>query len=340
MNGTQSNVLLELKDLYKHYTVKRSFLTKALTRYKDISVKAVDGVSLQVGKKQTVGLVGESGCGKTTLGRTVIRLQEPTGGQILYGGRDVTGFRGNELKQYRHKMQMVFQNPYASLNPRKTVRDIIGTPLRNRGVGEPARREEIIADLLDRVGLSPRHINLYPHQFSGGQRQRIGIARALAMQPEFIVADEPVSALDVSVQAQIINLLEELQDEFDLTYLFIAHDLSVIFYISDVVAVMYLGRIVEMAATEELFAHPLHPYTKALLSAIPVVEKEARRERIILEGTVPSPINPPRGCRFHTRCFNRRGEICRSEVPVWQEVAPGHWVACHHYTGGSTEVVQ
>lgn len=340
MNEPQNGILLELKDLYKQFTIKRSFLTKALTKHKDIKVKAVDGVSLKVGKKQTVGLVGESGCGKTTLGRTVIRLQEPTGGQILYAGRDVTEFKGNELTQYRQKMQMVFQNPYASLNPRKTVRDIIGTPLKNRGIREPARREGIIMDLLGRVGLSPRHISLYPHQFSGGQRQRIGIARALAMQPEFIVADEPVSALDVSVQAQIINLLEELQNEFDLTYLFIAHDLSVIFYISDLVAVMYLGRIVEMAPTEELFNHPLHPYTQALLSAIPVIEKDARRERIILEGTVPSPINPPSGCRFHTRCFNRHGKSCGTEAPVWQEVASGHWVACHHYTGGRTEVVQ
>lgn len=340
MNQQKNGALLELKDLYKYYTVKRSFLTKTLTKHKDIKVQAVDGVSLRVGKKQTIGLVGESGCGKTTLGRTVIRLQEPTGGQILYDGQDVTGFNGNELKKYRQKMQMIFQNPYASLNPRKTVRDIIGTPLKNRGVRAPARREEIILDLLDRVGLSPRHINLYPHQFSGGQRQRIGIARALAMQPEFIVADEPVSALDVSVQAQIINLLEELQDEFDLTYLFIAHDLSVIFYISDLVAVMYLGRIVEMASTEELFNHPLHPYTQALLLAIPVVEKDARRERVILEGTVPSPINPPPGCRFHTRCFNRQGKACGGEEPVWQEVASGHWVACHHYAGGRTEVAK
>lgn len=340
MNNPRNGVLLELKDLYKYYTVRRSFLTKTLTRHTDIQVKAVDGISLKVSRKKTIGLVGESGCGKTTLGRTVIRLQEPTGGQILYDGRDVTGFGGGDLKQYRQKMQMVFQNPYASLNPRKTVRDIIGTPLRNRGIREPARREEIILDLLNRVGLSPRHINLYPHQFSGGQRQRIGIARALAMQPEFIVADEPVSALDVSVQAQIINLLEELQEEFELTYLFIAHDLSVIFYISDMVAVMYLGRIVEMAPTEELFEHPLHPYTQALLSAIPVVDKESRRKRIILEGTVPSPINPPPGCRFHTRCFDLRGKKCGSDEPVWQEVAPGHWVACHHYTGGRTEVIQ
>lgn len=336
MNDPRQGVLLEIKDLCKYYTVKRSLLTKLLTKYKDLYVKAVDGVNLRVKRKQTVGLVGESGCGKTSLGRTVIRLQDPTRGQILYGGQDVAGFGGSELSRYRHKMQMVFQNPYASLNPRKTVRDIIGTPLKNRGVREPARREEIILDLLEKVGLSPRHINLYPHQFSGGQRQRIGIARALAMQPEFIVADEPVSALDVSVQAQIINLLEELQEEYELTYLFIAHDLSVIFYISDVVAVMYLGKMVEMAPTRELFRHPLHPYTQALLSAIPVIDKEARRERIILEGTVPSPIDPPPGCRFHTRCHNLRGERCRRDDPPWLEAAPGHWVACHHYTGEGT----
>ena len=333
VTNPQQEVLLEVKNLHKYYTIKQSYLTKLLTRHKDINVQAVDGINLRVGKKQTIGLVGESGCGKTSLGRTIIRLQDPTQGQIIYAGKDVTRLQGEQLNQYRHKMQMVFQNPYASLNPRKTVRDIVGIPLKNRGVKEPTGREEIVYDLLQKVGLSPRHINLYPHQFSGGQRQRIGIARALAMQPEFIVADEPVSALDVSVQAQIINLLEELQDEFDLTYLFIAHDLSVIFYISDAVAVMYLGKIVEMASTRELFKHPLHPYTQALLSAIPVVDREARRERMILSGTVPSPINPPSGCRFHTRCFNKRGDCCSEDEPVWREVAPGHWVACHHYTG-------
>ncbi len=333
MTNPQQEVLLEVKNLHKYYTIKQSYLTKLLTRHKDISVQAVDGINLRVGKKQTIGLVGESGCGKTSLGRTIIRLQDPTQGQIIYDGEDVTKLHGEQLNQYRHKMQMVFQNPYASLNPRKTVRDIVGIPLKNRGVKEPMRREEIVYDLLQKVGLSPRHINLYPHQFSGGQRQRIGIARALAMQPEFIVADEPVSALDVSVQAQIINLLEELQDEFDLTYLFIAHDLSVIFYISDAVAVMYLGKIVEMASTRELFEHPLHPYTQALLSAIPVVDREARRDRMILSGTVPSPINPPPGCRFHTRCFNKRGGCCNEKEPAWREVAPEHWVACHHYTG-------
>jgi len=324
LNNLSNGALLEVKNLRKYFTIRRSFLTKMLTKYGDLCVQAVDGVSFKVNKKQTIGLVGESGCGKTTLGRTILRL---------LNGEDVTALSGSRLNKYRQRAQIVFQNPYASLNPRKTVRDIVGTPLKNKGIREPAAREEMILELLEKVGLSPRHINLYPHQFSGGQRQRIGIARALAMQPEFIVADEPVSALDVSVQAQIINLLEELQDEFDLTYLFIAHDLSVIYYISDLVAVMYLGKIVEMAPTQELFDHPLHPYTKALLSAVPVIEKELRRERIILEGTVPSPINPPSGCRFHTRCFQIKGKNCSEEEPVWCEVAPAHWVACHHYTG-------
>lgn len=333
MSNLSNGTLLEVKDLKKYFTIKRSFLTKMLTKHDDICVQAVDGVSFKVDKKQTVGLVGESGCGKTTLGRTVLKLQEATEGKIYFKGEDVTAFSGKKLNKYRQKAQIVFQNPYASLNPRKTVRDIVGTPLKNRGIREPLVREEMVLDLLEKVGLSPRHINLYPHQFSGGQRQRIGIARALAMQPEFVVADEPVSALDVSVQAQIINLLEELQEEFNLTYLFIAHDLSVIYYISDLVAVMYLGKIVEMASTQELFDHPLHPYTKALLSAVPVIEKESRRERIILEGTVPSPINPPSGCRFHTRCFQLKGKECSGEEPAWREVAPKHWVACHHYTG-------
>jgi len=297
-------------------------------------VQAVSGVDLQVAKKQTIGLVGESGCGKSTLGRTIIRLHDPTSGRILYDNQEVTTISGRELNQYRRRMQMIFQNPYASLNPRKTVGDIIGIPLKNRGMRNLSERKEVIQDLIQRVGLSRRHVNLYPHQFSGGQRQRIGIARALAMQPEFIVADEPVSALDVSVQAQIINLMEDLREQYDLTYLFISHDLSVIYYISDEVVVMYLGRIVETAHTEELFKHPLHPYTKALMSAIPVIDKNSRRKRILLEGTVSSPIDPPSGCRFHPRCFEMLGRVCIQEEPLMQEVSPDHWVACHLYNGG------
>lgn len=337
MNDHPRNVLLELKDLYKHFTLKRSYLTKILTKQKDICVHAVSGVSLKIRKKQTIGLVGESGCGKSTLGRTIIRLHDLTSGRINFDGRDVSNINGDELKKYRHRMQMIFQNPYASLNPRKTVGDIIGIPLKNQGIKNQAERNEIVHDLIHRVGLSRRHINLYPHMFSGGQRQRIGIARALAMKPDFVVADEPVSALDVSVQAQIINLMEELREEFELTYLFISHDLSVIYYISDVVVVMYLGKFVEMAPTTELFKQPMHPYTKALMSAIPVIDRETRSKRILLEGTVSSPIDPPTGCRFHPRCFEMTGKRCSREEPVWQEVAPEHWVACHHHTGGRQE---
>ncbi len=326
--------LLELKDLHKHFLIRRSLLTKLLTGHRDVNVQAVSGVDLQVAKKQTIGLVGESGCGKSTLGRTIIRLHDPTSGRILYDNQEVTTISGRELDQYRRRMQMIFQNPYASLNPRKTVGDIIGIPLKNRGMRNLSERKEVIQDLIQRVGLSRRHVNLYPHQFSGGQRQRIGIARALAMQPEFIVADEPVSALDVSVQAQIINLMEDLREQYDLTYLFISHDLSVIYYISDEVVVMYLGRIVEKAHTEELFKHPLHPYTKALMSAIPVIDKNSRRKRILLEGTVSSPIDPPSGCRFHPRCFEMLGRVCIRDEPLMQEVSPDHWVACHLYNGG------
>jgi oligopeptide/dipeptide ABC transporter ATP-binding protein len=326
--------LLELQDLHKHFLIRRSLLTKLLTRHRDLSVQAVSGVDLQVAKKQTIGLVGESGCGKSTLGRTIIRLHDPTSGRIFYDNQDVTTISGQGLNQYRRRIQMIFQNPYASLNPRKTVGDIIGIPLKNRGMRNLSERKEIIHDLIERVGLSKRHVNLYPHQFSGGQRQRIGIARALAMQPEFIVADEPVSALDVSVQAQIINLMEDLREQYDLTYLFISHDLSVIYYISDEVVVMYLGRIVETAYTEELFKHPLHPYTKALMSAIPVIDKKSRRKRILLEGTVSSSIDPPSGCRFHPRCFKMLGRVCIQEEPLMQEVSPDHWVACHLYNGG------
>jgi oligopeptide/dipeptide ABC transporter ATP-binding protein len=305
-----------------------------------------------------VGLVGESGCGKTTFGRVLTRLYEPTEGQVIFQGWDIhaqerltefvaTGdgadmdsvapangndfeppVRGSGIGFYRY-IQMIFQNPYSSLNPRKTVRQIVSVPLKNRGIRDFDEIEEEVAYLLQRVGIPERRMDTYPHQFSGGQRQRIGIARALAMRPKFIVCDEPVSALDVSIQAQVINLLDELQEEFDLTYLFIAHDLSVVHYVSDRVAIMYLGKIVEEGPTDVVFARPAHPYTQALMAAVPVVEKAQRRERIILEGTVPSPIDPPSGCRFHTRCFAKIGAICEEQEPVFSAVGTGHRAACH-----------
>ena len=331
--------LFEARDVYKYFFLSPSFLTKLLARAEEKVVRAVDGVNLAIWPSETVGLVGESGCGKTTLGRVLTRLYEPTQGEIYYQGHLVRGDtvveeksdqNGSDEINFHRVAQIIFQNPYSSLNPRKTVRDIIGTPLKHRGVKDPIEREQETQRLLQRVGLSERHIDAYPHQFSGGQRQRIGIARALAMQPKFIVADEPVSSLDVSIQAQVINLLEELQDEYDLTYLFIAHDLSVIYYISDRVAVMYLGHIVEWGETETLFEAPQHPYTQALLAAIPRVSKEARTSRIILPGGVPSPIDPPPGCPFHPRCFAKVGKICETEYPPFFQV-DGQKAACWIY---------
>ncbi len=331
--------LVEARGIVKHFLLRPGILARTLAGAHDTVVRAVDGVSLKIWPGETVGLVGESGCGKTTFGRVIIRLYQPTSGEILFkgmplgkGGRvpcDEGSGPVHELGFYR-VAQIIFQNPYASLNPRKTVREIVSVPLRSRGLKDIREQEEIVVRLLERVGLSPRHLDQYPHQFSGGQRQRIGIARAIAMQPQFIVADEPVSSLDVSVQAQVINLLEELRDEYQLTYLFIAHDLSLIHHISDRVAVMYLGRIVEEGPTDDLYANPLHPYTQALLAAIPSVDKAARRRRVILPGTVPSPINPPRGCHFHPRCFARdRGSCGEQQPPLF--LVGRQRVACWRY---------
>lgn len=320
--------LLQVKGVKKYFRQDASLLEKWIGRQKNKIVYAVDDVSFDIYRGETLGLVGESGCGKSTLGRTIIRLHDATDGEILYHNQDITKIQGKELQAYREKVQFIFQNPYASLNPRKTVRDILQVALDSRGIKNFQEQELKVSGLMDRVGLSSRQLDHYPHQFSGGQRQRIGIARALAMQPEFIVADEPVSALDVSVQAQIVNLLEELQQELNLTYLFVAHDLSVVHHVSDRVAVMYLGQLVELAETQELFSHPKHPYTQVLLSSIPIVEKEQRRERIILQGTVPTPLNPPSGCRFQDRCFMKIGDICEKVRPKWT-IKNGHGVACH-----------
>jgi oligopeptide/dipeptide ABC transporter ATP-binding protein len=327
--------LLEAVDLVKHFPVRSTSWRRRILEH----VHAVDGVSLEVRRGETLGVVGESGCGKSTLGRLLVRLHEPTSGTVRFNGKDITKLSRSALRPFRREMQMIFQDPYASLNPRKRVIQIVGDPFRIHRTGGEREIRKRVQELLEVVGLSADHVNRFPHEFSGGQRQRIGVARALALAPQLIVADEPVSALDVSIQAQVVNLLDDLQDEFGLTYVFIAHDLAVVRHVSDRIAVMYLGVIVEVAPADDLYARPVHPYTEALLSAIPVLdtggdEPAQRRERIVLEGEVPSSIDPPTGCRFHTRC-RYATEICRLERPELEDFGGGRYAACHHPLAGA-----
>ena len=319
--------LLEVQNLRKYFPVKKGIFSRTIGE-----VRAVDGVSFTLERGETLGLVGESGCGKTTVGRSILRLIEPTSGEVTFNGQDLFRLTREELRKVRASFQIIFQDPFSSLDPRMSVGEIIAEPIRNHVACSRGEIRERVAHLLNRVGLHPAQMNRYPHEFSGGQRQRIGIARALALNPLVIVCDEPVSALDVSIQAQVINLLVELQEEMNLSYLFIAHDLSVVEHISNRVAVMYLGRIVEVATDEELYRNPLHPYTKALLSAVPVPDPDARKQRIILEGDVPSPLRPPPGFVFHNRCASRK-KICTEEPPPLQEEGAGHLVACHLKNG-------
>lgn len=321
----EREVLLEVKNLKKYFKVDKGIIRRNI-KY----VKAVDDISFKIYKGETLGLVGESGCGKSTTGRTIIRLYDVTDGEVIFDGAEIGHMSENELKPFRKKIQMIFQDPYASLNTRMTVADIIGEPLDIHGIASGEDRQKRIFELLERVGLSKMHASRYPHEFSGGQRQRIGIARALAVNPDFIICDEPISALDVSIQAQVVNMLEDLQKEFGLTYLFIAHDLSMVKHISDRIGVMYLGKMAEVADSNRLYEKPLHPYTQALLSAIPIPDPEVTRakQRIILEGDVPSPLNPPSGCRFRTRCIYAFDK-CKEIEPKLKEVEPEHFVACH-----------
>jgi len=325
-SGTAVGELLRVDNLQVHFPITRGIFQRQVG-----TVRAVDGVSFAIKQGETLGLVGESGCGKSTTGRAILQLHKPTGGSVRLQGKELTTLSGEDVRRLRREMQMVFQDPYASLNPRKRVGSIIGGPMKIHGVGDKGERKQRVQDLLETVGLSPEHYNRFPHEFSGGQRQRIGVARALALRPKLVVADEPVSALDVSVQAQVINLLDELQDEFHLTYIFIAHDLGVVRHVSDRIAVMYLGKLVELSPAEELYQRPIMPYTEALLSAVPIPDPDLseQRERIVLQGDVPSPIDPPSGCRFHPRC-RYMTEICREVEPPLTDYGNGHFAACHH----------
>jgi oligopeptide transport system ATP-binding protein len=319
--------LLQAQHVVKYFPIKRGILIQ-----REIArVHAVDDVSLEIRRGETIGLVGESGCGKSTLGRCFVRLFPLTGGKLIFDGRDISALSRRDMRPLRRELQIVFQDPYASLNPRKRVGQIVGAPLEIHGIGDRGARKRQVQELLEKVGLSPEHYNRYPHEFSGGQRQRIGVARALALAPKLVIADEPVSALDVSIQAQVVNLLSDLQEEFDLTYVFIAHDLGVVRHVSDRIAVMYLGKIVEVSPAEELYERPIMPYTEALLSAVPIPDprESAARERIVLEGDVPSPIDPPSGCRFHPRC-RYATDVCQQIEPPLTDYGNGHLAACHH----------
>ncbi len=322
---TENEYLLEVKDLVKWFPIKSSFFKQTVG-----NVRAVDGISFKIKRGQTMGLVGESGCGKSTVGRTILRLLEKTSGEVWFDGKEIFSLSKEELRRMRPRMQIVFQDPYSSLSPRLPVGEIIGEAVREHGIVPPEEYDDYITRVMKACGLPEYYKSRYPHEFSGGQRQRICIARALALSPDFIVCDEPVSALDVSIQAQIINLLRQLQKDFGITYLFISHDLSVVEHISDTGGVMYLGTMVEYADTDKIFGEPLHPYTKALFSAIPIPDPDVKINRIILKGSLPSPANPPAGCKFHTRC-EKCMDICRCAVPEWSEVEPGHWCACHLY---------
>jgi oligopeptide transport system ATP-binding protein len=325
----EPNVLVKVENLKQYFPVKRGLLQRVVGH-----IKAVDDISFDIYQGETLGLVGESGCGKTTTSRTILQLHRPTAGKVYMEGRDLTQMQGEELRRMRTRMQIIFQNPYSSLNPRMTVGRILTEPMQVHGIARGKEAEERVAELLRLVGLNPSFVNRFPAEFSGGQRQRIGIARALTVNPSFVICDEPISSLDVSIQAQIVNLLKKLQRDLGLTYLFISHDLSMVRFISDRMAVMYLGKIVELAPSQELVATPMHPYTQALWSAAPIPDPdiEESRERIVLEGDVPSPANPPRGCRFHTRC-SQAVDGCRDAEPPLIEVQPGHWVACHRCCG-------